>query len=160
MIKVGDRLPDATFKMRTGDQTVDVKASDYFAGKKVVLFGIPAAFSPTCHINHLPTYLQHYDELKAKGVDKIAVVSANDHFVMAAWRDATGGEGKIDYLADGNLLFAKATGLDNDSSGGGMGTRFKRFSMIVDNGVVKALNVEEVGSKVVNSGAETILTQL
>lgn len=161
MIKVGDRLPNATFKVKTGDQTVDVTANDYFAGKKVVLFGVPGAFTPTCHLNHMPGYIQHNAEIRAKGVDKIAVVSTNDHHVMSAWRDATGGEGKIDYLADGNAEFAKALGLDNDmSTGAQMGTRFKRFSMIIDDGVVKALNVEDMPGKVVNSGAETILTQL
>jgi peroxiredoxin len=160
-IKVGDRLPDATFKVKTGDTTADVTAADYFAGKKVVLFGVPGAFTPTCHLNHMPGFIQHNAEIRAKGVDKVAVVSTNDHHVMAAWRDATGGEGKIDYLADGNAAFAKALGLDNDmSSGPQMGTRFKRFSMIVENGVVKELNIEGVPGKVTNSGAETILTQL
>jgi peroxiredoxin len=158
-IEVGDRLPDATFKMKTGDQTADVTAADYFAGKKVVLFGVPGAFTPTCHLNHMPGYIEHNAAIRAKGVDKIAVVSTNDHHVMAAWRDATGGDGKIDYLADVNAAFAKAVGLDNESAGLG-GTRFKRFSMIVDNGEVKALNIEDVPGKVVNSGADTILTQL
>jgi peroxiredoxin len=158
-IEVGDRLPDATFKMKTGDQTADVTAADYFAGKKVVLFGVPGAFTPTCHRNHMPGYIEHNAAIRAKGVDKIAVVSTNDHHVMAAWREATGGDGKIDYLADVNAGFAKALGLDSESALLG-GTRFKRFSMIVDNGVVKALNVEDMPGKVVNSGAETILTQL
>jgi peroxiredoxin len=160
MIKVGDRLPNATFKVKTGDQTADVTAVDYFAGKKVVLFGVPGAFTPTCHLNHMPGYIAHNAAIRAKGVDKIAVVSTNDHHVMAAWRSATGGDGKIDYLADGNAAFVKAAGLDNDASAVGMGTRSKRFSMIVQDGVVKALNVEDSPGKVVNSGAETILTQL
>jgi peroxiredoxin len=158
-IKVGDRLPDATFKVKTGDQTADVTSADYFAGKKVVLFGVPGAFTPTCHLNHMPGYIEHNAAIRAKGVDRVAVVSTNDHHVMAAWRDATGGDGKIDYLADVNAAFAKAVGLDNESAGLG-GTRFKRFSMIVDNGVVKVVNVEGVPGKVSNSSAETILSQL
>lgn len=158
-IKVGDRLPDATFKVKTGDQTVDVTVADYFAGKRVVLFGVPGAFTPTCHRNHMPGYIERNAEIRAKGVDKIAVVSTNDHHVMAAWREATGGDGKIDYLADVNAAFAKALGLDNESALLG-GTRFKRFSMIVDDCVVKALNLEDVPGVVANSSAETILSQL
>ncbi len=161
MIKVGDRLPNATFKVKTGDQTADVTANDYFAGKKVVLFGVPGAFTPTCHLNHMPGFVAHNAEIRAKGVDKVAVVSTNDHHVMAVWRDASGGAGKIDYLADGNGAFAKALGLENDMTvGAQMGIRFKRFSMIVEDGVVKSLNLEDVPGKVTNSGAETILAQL
>ena len=142
-IAVGQKLPDATFKTTTADGFKDITTSELFSGKKVVLFGVPGAFTPTCSNNHLPGYLENYDAILAKGVDTIAVVAVNDHHVMAAWARFTGGEGKIVYLADGNGKFAKATGLDMDLSMGGLGLRSKRFSMIVEDGVVTALNIED-----------------
>jgi peroxiredoxin len=159
-MKVGDRLPSAKFKLKEGEEVKDVTSEEYFAGKKVVLFGVPGAFTPTCHRNHLPGFLSNLDKIKAKGVDKVAVVATNDAHVMGAWAGATGGVGKIDYLADGNGDFVRAAGLANDLTAGAMGVRSKRFSAIVEDGVVKALNIEDVPGKVTNSGAEAILQQL
>lgn len=159
-IAVGDKLPAVTFKTRTEDGIKDVTTADIFAGKTVVLFGVPGAFTPTCSNDHLPGYLENHDAILAKGVDTIAVVSVNDAHVMTAWARFTGGEGKIVFLADGNGEFAKAAGLDMDLSMGGLGMRSKRFSMIVDDGVVRTLNIEDMPGKAVTSGAATILDQL
>lgn len=159
-ISVGDKLPEATFKTRVDDKPTDVTTSEIFAGKKVVLFGVPGAFTPTCSNNHLPGYLENRDAILARGVDTIAVVAVNDHHVMAAWSRFTGGEGKITYLADGNGAFAKATGLDMDLSAGGLGVRNKRFSMIVDDGKVMTLNIEDSPGQAVESSAARILEQL
>ena len=158
-IVVGDKLPDATFKEMTADGAKVITSAEIFAGKKVVLFGVPGAFTPTCSNNHLPGYLENHDAILARGVDTIAVVSVNDVHVMGAWANFTGGQGKILYLADGNGDFAKSIGLDSDYSSGGMGLRSKRFSMIVDNGKVTALNVETKPG-VDTSGAAHILSQL
>ena len=159
-LTVGDRLPDATFKVKMGDETKDVTTAEYFTGKKVVLFGVPGAFTPTCHRNHMPGFIENAEAIKAKGVDNIAVVSTNDHHVMAAWREASGATGKIDFLADGNGTFIKAAGLENDSTHIGMGTRSKRFSAIVEDRVVRAINIEDMPGKVTTSGADTILAVL
>jgi len=159
-INVGAKLPDATFKTMTEDGAKDLTTADIFAGKKVVLFGVPGAFTPTCSNNHLPGYLENHDAIIAKGVDQIAVVAVNDHHVMGAWARFTGGEGKILYLADGNGDFIRALGLETDLSMGGLGLRTKRFSMIVDDGTVKALNIEDSPGKAVTSGAATLMEQL
>ena len=158
-ISVGAKIPASTFKTLTADGAKDISTAELFDGKTVVLFGVPGAFTPTCNNNHLPGYIENFDALKARGADTIAVVATNDHHVMGAWARFTGGEGKLLYLADGNGDFATATGLEADMRGGGMGTRIKRFSMIVKDGTVKTLNVEtERGVNV--SGAATILEQL
>ena len=159
MIKVGDRLPNATFVVMTADGPKPVTTDDVFKGKKVVLFGLPGAFTPTCHKNHLPGYRDKAAEIKAKGVDTIAVTSVNDAFVMGAWRDATNSNDKVEFLADGAAAFAKATGLTLDLTERGMGMRTKRYSMIVNDGVVAALNIEE-GPGTEASGAEAMLKQL
>ncbi|MGX7871914.1 redoxin family protein [Mesorhizobium sp. ORM6] len=158
-ISVGDKLPEATFKTMTADGAKAITSAEIFPAKKVVLFGVPGAFTPTCSNNHLPGYLENHDAILARGVDTIAVVSVNDVHVMGAWARFTGGEGKILFLADGNGDFAKAVGLDADYSGGGMGLRSKRFSMIIDDGKVTALNVETKPG-VDESGAAHILGQL
>jgi peroxiredoxin len=158
-ITVGEKLPEASFKVMTEEGAKDLTTADIFSGKKVVLFGVPGAFTPTCSNNHLPGYLENHDAILARGVDAIAVVAVNDHHVMGAWARFTGGEGRILYLADGNGAFVKAVGLDADFSGGGMGLRSKRFSMIVDDGRVTALNVETKPG-VEASGAAHILEQL
>lgn len=158
-ISIGDKLPEATFKTMTADGAKAITTAEIFSGKKVVLFAVPGAFTPTCSNNHLPGYLDNYDAILARGVDTIAVVAVNDVHVMGAWARFSGGEGKILYLADGNGDFAKAVGLDADLSGGGMGLRSKRFSMIVDDGKVTALNVETKPG-VDESGAAHILGQL
>jgi len=159
-IAIGDRLPEAKFKVPGAEGPAEMTTADLCAGKKVVLFGLPGAFTPTCHRNHLPGYLENLDALKAKGVDDVAVVSVNDVFVMGAWADATGGAGRIRYLADGSADFTKAAGLDLDMTAAGMGVRSKRYSMIVEDGVVTALNIEESPGQAVTSGAATILDQL
>lgn len=159
-ISVGDKLPQATFKFMGTDGPKEVSTGDVFDGKKVVLFALPGAFTPTCHLNHLPGYLKFHSEIKAKGVDDIVVVSVNDVFVMSAWAKSTGGEGKIQFLADGSANFTKQVGLDVDLSAAGMGIRSKRYSMIVDDGVVQSLNIEEAPGVADLSGAAAILDQL
>jgi glutaredoxin/glutathione-dependent peroxiredoxin len=159
-IAVGDKLPEATFKVRTPDGLKDVTTQELIAGKKVVLFAVPGAFTPTCHAKHMPSYLEHLDEFKAKGVDTVACVAVNDAFVLEAWSKAVGADGKVMLLSDGNATFTKAIGLDFDGSGFGLGTRSKRYSMLVDNGVVKALNVEESPGVMEVSGADRILATL
>ncbi|GGB07897.1 peroxiredoxin [Brucella endophytica] len=159
-IKVGDQIPEATFKVKTADGIKDMTSDELFKGKKVVLFAVPGAFTPTCSLNHLPGYLENYDAIIAKGVDTVAVVAVNDPFVMGAWAASTGGEGKIVYLSDGNAAFTKAMGLDADMSGAGFGTRSKRYSALVEDGAVKALNIEEKPGQAVTSGAAEMLKLL
>ncbi len=159
-IKVGDRLPNARFRVTTPEGPAWKSTDDIFKGKKVVLFGVPGAFTGTCHKAHLPGFLQQGDAIKAKGIDTIAVTGVNDHFVMDAWREASGAGNKIEFLADGNGEFAKAIDMTFDGSGNGLGTRSKRYSMVVHDGVVKALNVEEAPGKVELSGAEALLSSL
>ncbi len=158
-ISIGDKLPDATFKIMTDDGPRDIASADIFGGKKVVLFGVPGAFTPTCSNNHLPGYLENRDAILGRGVDAIAVLATNDVHVMGAWARFTGGEGKILYLADGNGDFVRAAGLEVDLAVASMGNRSKRFSMIVDDGEVTALNVETQPG-VNNSGAAQILDLL
>ncbi len=158
-IQVGDPLPQSTFRVMTPDGPKPKTTDDVFMGRKVVLVAVPGAFTPTCHRNHLPGYVQKAQEIKAKGIDAIAVTAVNDVFVMDAWGKASGAEG-IELLADGNADFAKAIGLTLDASGNGLGTRSKRYSMVVEDGVVKALNVEDAPSKAQHSGAENLLKDL
>ena len=159
-IKVGDRLPETKFHAM-GPQGPAVKTTDdVFKRKKVVLFAVPGAFTPTCNNNHLPSFLKNADAIKAKGVDTIAVTGVNDVFVMEAWKKSTGAGGRIEFLADGNGDFAKALGLSLDASGLGLGIRSKRYAMLVDDGVVKKLIVEEVPSKAEMSSAENLLKQM
>jgi peroxiredoxin len=158
-IKAGERLPEAAFKTPTPDGPANTTVKDVFAGKKVVLFAVPGAFTPTCSMNHLPGYLENYETILSKGVDAVAVVSVNDVFVMDAWAKATKSEGKIIFLADGNGDFTRAVGLDSDFSLAGFGTRSRRYSMIIDDMVVTAVNVEE-GRGVDVSGAAHVLGQL
>ena len=158
-IKVGDKIPSATLMQMKGGAPQPVKTDDFFTGKKVAVFALPGAFTPTCSAKHLPGFVQHAADLKSKGVDAIACVSVNDAFVMGAWGDQQNVGDKVAMLADGNGDFAKALGLEMDASKFGMGTRSQRFSMLVDNGVVTTLNVEEPGAYAVSS-AEHMLTQL
>lgn len=159
-ISVGDKLPEATFKTMTADGAKDIGTADIFAGRKVVLFAVPGAFTPTCSNNHLPGYLENRDAILARGIDTIAVVAVNDVHVMGAWARFTGGEDKILYLADGSGAFAKALGLDIDLSANGMGLRSKRYSMIVEDGRIAALNIEDKPGQAVESSAAKILEQL
>jgi glutaredoxin/glutathione-dependent peroxiredoxin len=158
-IKVGDRIPPAEFFVMTPEGRKKIKSSEVFAGRKVVLFAVPGAFTGTCHKLHLPSYLLNIDAIKSKGVDTVACVAVNDADVMHAWSKQTGAEGKILFLADGNGEFTRGIGLERDLSAGGMGKRSARYSMIVDDEVVKALNVEEKPGVNV-SGGDTILEQL
>jgi len=158
-IQVGERLPQVTFRVMTPEGPVAKTTDDLFKGRKVVLVAVPGAFTPTCHRNHLPGYMQRAEEIKAKGVDAILVTAVNDVFVMDAWAKASGAEG-IEFLSDGNGDFAKAIKLTMDGTGFGLGIRSQRYSMVVEDGVVKALNVEDAPSKAQISGAENILKDL
>ena len=158
-IKVGDKLPEATFTAMTAEGPRPMTTAEVFGGKKVALFAVPGAFTPTCSAKHLPGYVNNFDALKKKGIDRIVCVSVNDVFVMSAWgKDQKVGD-KVLMLADGNGAFAKAVGLELDAKGFGMGTRSQRYSLIADNGVVKQLNVEAGGEFKV-SAAEHMLSQL
>ncbi len=158
-IKVGDRIPSATLMEMKDGAPRPVKTDELFAGKKVVLFALPGAFTPTCSAKHLPGFVQHADELKSRGVDAIACVSVNDAFVMGAWGSSQGVGEKVMMLADGNGDFAKSLGLQMDATKYGMGTRSQRYAMLVEDGVVKQLHVEEPGAFSVSS-AEHMLKQL
>jgi glutaredoxin/glutathione-dependent peroxiredoxin len=159
-IKVGDSIPEGKFRVMTAEGLGWKSTDEVFKGKKVVLFAVPGAFTPTCHKNHLPGFLKNADAIKAKGVDAIAVTSVNDVFVMAEWRKASGAEGKIEFLADGNADFAKALDLTLDGSAGGLGLRSQRYAMLVEDGVVKQLNIEDAPGKAETSSAETLLKHL
>ena len=157
-IQLGDRIPDVQLTLATPEGPVPVKSGDYFAGKRVALFAVPGAYTPTCSARHLPSYVEKAAELKGKGIHEIVATSVNDAFVMGAWnRDQ--GSSDITMLADGNGEFADAVGLTMDASKFGMGTRAQRFSAIVEDGVVSQLNVEEPGAFSVSS-AEFMLGQL
>lgn len=158
-IKVGEKVPSATLMEMKSGSPQPVKTDDIFSGKKVVLFALPGAFTPTCSAKHLPGFVQNADELKKKGVDAIACLSVNDAFVMGAWGEQQHAGDKIMMLADGNGDFTNALGLEMDASRFGMGKRSQRYSMIVDDGVVKELNVEEPGAFSVSS-AEHVMKQL
>ena len=159
-IKVGDKIPHATLRQVTPDGAVPVTTDDFFAGRKVVLFGLPGAFTPTCHKNHLPGFITDEKAFKDKGVAEIAMTAVNDHYVLDAWSRATGATGHVTFLADGNGEFAKALGLEFDAAMGGLGVRSKRYSMLIDDGVVKLLNVEELPGKADLSGATHLLAQI
>lgn len=157
-ISKGDKLPDVTLVKATQDGPEKIQSGDFFAGRKVALFSVPGAFTPTCSAKHLPGFVDKANELKGKGVDEIACTAVNDAFVMGAWNKSAGSD-DITMLADGNGEFAEALGLTMDGSGFGLGKRGQRFSMIVDDGVVSELNVEQPGDFNVSS-AEHMLGQL
>jgi peroxiredoxin len=157
-IQVGDKLPDVPLTIATEDGPQPTTSGEYFAGKRVALFAVPGAFTPTCSARHLPSYVDKAEELKGKGVDEIACISVNDPFVMRAWGDRDGSS-DITMLADGNGAFADAVGLTMDGSKFGMGQRSQRYSMIVNDGVVEQLNVEAPGEYRASS-AEHMLEQL
>ena len=158
-IAIGQSLPDATFVVMTEDGPDKRTTGDVFAGRKVLLFAVPGAFTPKCHVNHLPGYVKQRDAFREQGVDAIACTSANDIFVLTAWGRESGAEG-IEFLADGSAEFLRAIGLDVDMSGFGMGTRSKRYAMIVDDGTVTALEVEDAPGEVDRSSAEHMLDVL
>lgn len=159
-IKVGDKLPAAQFRVMTADGVQVKTTDDIFKGKKVALFAVPGAYTGTCHKMHMPSIFLNAYALKDKGIDTIAVVSVNDAFVMNAWKRDTDQRDEAIFLADGNADFTKAIGLEMDASGNGLGIRSKRYSMLVDDGTVKILNLEAVPSKVEVSGGDTLLSQL
>jgi glutaredoxin/glutathione-dependent peroxiredoxin len=159
-IKVGDKLPNATFRVMTGEGPKPKTTDEIFKGKKVVLFAVPGAFTPTCTKAHLPSFANNAVAIKAKGIDTIAVTGVNDVFVMEAWKKASGADGKVEFLADGNGEFAKAIDMAFDGSGNGLGTRSKRYSMLVEDGVVKKLNIEDAPGKCDISGGDALLKQL
>jgi len=150
-IKVGDKIPSVTLMQMKDGGPKPVSTDELFKGKKVALFALPGAFTPTCSAKHLPGYIQQYEALKAKGVDAIACLSVNDAFVMGAWGTQQGAGDKVMMLADGNGDFTRAVGLEMDGSKFGMGKRSQRYSMIVEDGVVKSLNVEAPGAFEVSS---------
>jgi peroxiredoxin len=165
-IKVGDRLPSGTLYEYNETETpgcpvgpTPVSVDELVKNRKVVIFGLPGAFTPTCSAKHVPSYLQHFDELKRNGIDEVVCVSVNDAFVMGAWAREQKTGGKVRMLGDGSGAWTKALGLELDLSARGLGVRSQRYSMLVDNGVVKTLNVEQAGKFEV-SGADTMLKQL
>jgi peroxiredoxin len=158
-IKVGDKVPAGKFRYLTAEGPKEITTDELFNGKKVAVFAVPGAFTPTCSARHLPGYVDRAAEIKAKGVDTIACVAVNDAFVMGAWGKEHKADNKVMMLADGSAEFARAMGLELDLSRNGMGVRSQRYSMLVDNGVVKALNVEQPGQFDVSS-AEAMLKAL
>ncbi len=158
-IKAGDRMPSGSFKTIGKDGMQDITTDQLFRGRKVVLFSVPGAFTPTCDAKHLPGYVQHADALRAKGVDTIACMAVNDAFVMNAWGKASGVSDKVLMLADGNGDYTRALGLELDARGFGMGHRGQRFAIIVDDGIAKHVNIEAPGKFEV-SAAEYVLGQV
>ena len=159
-INVGDKLPSVTLRQVTSEGPKEVTSDDFFRGRKVVLFAVPGAFTPACSQRHLPGYVDKAADIKAKGIDELACVAVNDAAVMGAWGKNQKTEGKVTMLADGSGDFARALGLELDLSKGGLGIRSKRYSMLVENGVVKSLNVEAQPGQVDSSSAEAILRAL
>lgn len=159
-IAPGSKLPQAKFKIMSGTGPSEITTEELFKGKKAVLFAVPGAFTPTCHARHLPGFLEHAAEFKAKGVDLIACTAVNDVFVMNAWAEASGADGIVEMLADGNGDFAKAIGLEMDGTPIGFGIRSKRYAMLLDDGVVKALHVEAQPGTAQESSAERLLADL
>ncbi len=159
-IAPGSKLPHAKFKIMSGTGPSEITAEELFKGKKAVLFAVPGAFTPTCHSQHLPGFLQYAADFKAKGVDVIACTAVNDIFVLNAWAKASGAEGTVQMLADGNGDFAKAIGLELDGAPIGFGIRSKRYAMLLDDGVVKALHVEAQPGTAQESSAERLLADL
>jgi peroxiredoxin len=161
MIKVGDKLPETTFRVMTTDGPKPRTTSEIFKGKRVVLIGMPGAFTPTCSMNHLPGYLKHANLIRSKGVDTIAVTTVNDAFVMGAWSKQNGADEDVIFLSDANTEFVRAIGLNFDGTERGIGpVRSKRYSMMVDDGVVKILHVEAETGKAEASGADNMMKML
>jgi peroxiredoxin len=160
MIQVGERLPAVNLKHLTADGIKDMPVAELTQGKKVVLFAVPGAFTPTCSEKHLPGFLTEAAALKAKGVDTIACVAVNDPFVMSAWDKATAVGGRVELLSDGNAEFTKALGLEFDGSGAGLGRRSRRYALVVDDGVIETLLIEEAPGQADKSSAQAILATL
>jgi len=159
-IKVGDTIANATFDTMTPEGKKSITTDALMNNRTVILVAVPGAFTPTCHNHHIPGFLENLDALKDRGVDEVCIISVNDVHVMGHWAKATGGNGKLTYLADGNADFTRAIGLDVDLSIGGMGVRSKRYSMLVRDGVVEQLNIEDNPGVADISSAARILSQL
>jgi peroxiredoxin len=159
-IKVGDKVPSGSFGVMTGSGPGSMTTDDLFKGKRVVLFSVPGAFTPTCSKTHLPSFVQNAAALKAKGIDTLACMAVNDVFVMDAWGKSASADGKVLMLADGNATFTKALGMELDASGFGMGTRGLRFALVVKDGVVEMVELEPSAGQCTVSGGESILSKL
>jgi peroxiredoxin len=159
-IKIGDKLPSVTLRQVTPEGPKEITTDEFFRGKKVALFAVPGAFTPACSQRHLPGYVEKAADIKAKGIDEVACVAVNDPAVLTAWGKDQRSEGKVTMLADGSGDFARALGMELDLTKAGLGIRSKRYSMLVDNGVVKSLNVEQSPGQVEGSGAEAMLKAL
>lgn len=159
-IKVGDKIPSVKLKHLTDEGMAEVDTGELFAGKKIIFFGVPGAYTPACHKTHLPGYVAKADEIKAKGIDEIVCVAVNDPFVMKVWGDQQGAAGKVTMLPDGNGALTEALGLGFDGSGAGLGTRSKRFSLVAEDGVIKSLEIEDSPGDVTVTGAESCMTKL
>lgn len=159
-IKAGEKLPDVTLTRMGANGPEPVKTVDYFKGRKIMLFSVPGAFTPTCHKTHLPGFVQNADAIKAKGVDAIAVVAVNDIFALDAWLEASAAKGAVEGLADGSAAFAKATGTELDLNARGLGTRSQRYAALIDDGVVRWIDIEENSSSATVSSAEAALSKL
>jgi glutaredoxin/glutathione-dependent peroxiredoxin len=161
MIKIGDRFPTSTVRKVTSDGPKAHTTSELFGNRRVIVFGLPGAFTPTCHKTHLPGFIDRAEAFKAeKGVEEIFVVATNDAFVMSAWKKISDENEKITYLADGNAELPKLLGLEMDGTANGMGLRLRRFSMLIENGIVTRLNVEDSPGKADLSGAGTLFDQI
>ncbi len=159
-IKVGDRIPDSKFTVMGSDGPAPMTSGEVFSGKKVAIFAVPGAYTPSCHNSHMPGFIGRVDELKSKGIDTVACTAVNDVFVLHYWAKDTGAGDSILMLADGSADFAKAIGLDIDLTSFGLGIRSKRYAMLVDDGVVKVLNVEDAPPLVDKSSAETLCSMI
>jgi peroxiredoxin len=159
-ITIGDRLPEATFRVMSPDGIKTLTTAEVFGGKRVVLFAVPGAFTPTCHLKHLPGFITSAGDFKKRGIDTVACVAVNDPFVLGAWEEASGSKGKVLFLSDGNAEFTKKIGMDFDGSCVGLGTRSRRYAAFVDDGVVKVLNVEDSPGVADASTAAKILNAL
>ncbi|MEO1330705.1 MAG: peroxiredoxin [Pseudomonadota bacterium] len=160
MAAVGEKFPETELTFITEDQPALKSSAEAFGGKKVVLFAVPGAFTPTCHANHLPGFLTHLDAIKAKGVDMIACLAVNDPFVMKVWAKDTGALGKIEMIADGAAIATKQLGLEMDASAFGLGIRSRRYAMVIDDMTITALMIEDGPGKADISGAESVLAAL
>ena len=159
-IENGSTMPDGTLVKVTDDGPQKLSASEFFGGRKVVLFAVPGAFTPTCHNTHMPPFVEKAEEFRSKGVDEIAVLSVNDPFVMGEWRKSSDAMGRVSFLADGSADYTKALGMELDASGAGLGIRSKRYALLVDDGEVKHLTMEENPGEVSGSGADVMLAKL
>ena len=159
-IAIGDKFPESTFIIMSDDGPAELTSKEIMDGKKIILFAVPGAFTPTCHLNHLPGFLENLEVFKSKGIDDIYVLAVNDVWVVDSWAKSTGGKGKIGYLSDGSATVTDAIGMGVDLGPVGMGKRSKRYSMLIDDGVVKIINIEETPGQAITSGAATLLEQL